>query len=147
MLNSLKRTGILWVQSKTGLTTGLVASALIAAGAAVMTFVFVCVTGYVWLSTILGPVFSGLVSAGIFVVIAIVAAAASALLRRRTKQRAIIERAVLAPGEWILIDPKVLNFAVQTGRVLGWQRILPVALLGIVVTRLVRQARREPDEA
>ncbi|MGB8633481.1 MAG: hypothetical protein WCD69_29590 [Xanthobacteraceae bacterium] len=87
--------------------------------------------------------------AGIFLVIAIIAAGASALLRQRTKQRATIARAALAPRTAILADPKVLNFAMQTGRVLGWQRILPLALLGFVATRLVQQGRRErlPDEA
>jgi hypothetical protein len=147
MLSSLKQTIILWVQAKTGLTAGLIASALIAAIAAVMTFAFLCVTGYIWLSTKWGPVFGGLALAGIFLVIAIIAAGASALLRQRTKQRATIERAALAPRTAILADPKVLNFAMQTGRAFGWQRFLPLALLGFVVTRLVRQARREqlPD--
>ena len=149
MLNSLKQTIILWVQARTGLTAGSIAGALIAAGAAVMTFVFLCVTGYIWLSTKLGPVFGGIALAGIFLVIAIIAAAASAVLRQRTKQHAMIERAALAPRTAILADPIVLNFAMQTGRVLGWQRILPLALLGFVATRLVRQGRRErlPDEA
>jgi hypothetical protein len=147
MLSSLKQTIILWVQAKTGLTAGLISSALIGAVGAVMTFVFLCVTGYIWLSTKLGPVFGGLALAGIFLVIAIIAAAASALLRQRTRQRATIERA-LAPRAVILADPKVLNFAMQTGRAFGWQRILPLALLGFVATRLVRQARREhlPDK-
>jgi len=147
MLNSLKRTTVLWVQAKTGLTTGFVAVAVIAAGAAVMTFIFLCVTGYMWLSIKLGPIFGGLAMAGIFLLIAVVAAAASTLLRQRTKQRAMIERATR--GTAVLIDPKVMNLAMRAGRALGWQRIVPVALLGFVATQWVRQARREhvPDEA
>jgi hypothetical protein len=149
MLESLKQIIILWVRSRTGLTAGLIAGALIAAGTAATTFVFLCAAGYIWLSTKLGPVLGGLAMAGIFLVIAIIAAAASALLRKRTKQQAIIERSALAPRAAILLDPKVLNFPMQTGRVLGWQRILPLALLGFLATRLVQQGRRErlPDEA
>jgi hypothetical protein len=96
--------------------------------------------GYAWLSIQLGPVFGGLTVAGVFLLIAVVGAAASALARDRTRQRAIVER---AQGTTALIDPKVLSVAMQAGRALGWQRLIPLALLSFLVARWVQEARRE----
>jgi hypothetical protein len=75
--------------------------------------------------------------------IAVVGAAASALARDRTRQRAILERAARAQGATALIDPRVLSVAMQAGRALGWQRLIPLALLGFLATQWVREARRE----
>jgi hypothetical protein len=63
--------------------------------------------------------------AGLFLLIAVIGAAASALSRRQTRQRAIVERAARAQGTRALIDPKVLSVAMQAGRALGWQRLIP----------------------
>src|SRR5262249_39977765 len=60
MLKSLQNNIVLWVQAKTGLSGGFLISLAVAGGAALLTFVFLCVTGYVWLSIQLGPVFGGL---------------------------------------------------------------------------------------
>jgi hypothetical protein len=140
MLKNLQHNGILWVQAKTGLSVGFVISLAVAGGAAVLGFVFLCVTGYAWLSIQLGPVFGGLVMAGVFLLIAVIGGAASALARGRTRQRAIVER---AQGTTALIDPKVLSVAMQAGRALGWQRLIPLALLSFLVARWVQEARRE----
>ena len=78
-----------------------------------MAFIFLCVTGYAWLSIQLGPVFGGLAVAGLFLLIAVIGAAATALSRRQTRQRAIVERAARAQGTRALIDPKVLSVAMQ----------------------------------
>jgi hypothetical protein len=109
MLKNLQHNVILWGQAKTGLSVGFLISLAVAGGAAVLGFVFLCVTGYVWLSIQLGPVFGGLVMAGVYLLIAVIGAAASALTRDRTRQRAIVERAARAQGTTALIDPKVLN--------------------------------------
>ena len=98
MLKNLQNNIVLWVQSRTGLSGGFIISLAVAGGAALLTFVFLCVTGYAWLSIQLGPVFGGLVMAGLFLLIAVIGAAASALSRRQTRQRAIVERAARAQG-------------------------------------------------
>ena len=143
MLKNLQHNVILWGQAKTGLSVGFLISLAVAGGAAVLGFVFLCVTGYAWLSIQLGPVFGGLVMAGVYLLIAVIGAAASALTRDRTRQRAIVERAARAQGTTALIDPKVLNVAIQAGRALGWQRLIPLALLGFLVAQWVQEARRE----
>ena len=147
MLKNLQNNIVLWVQSRTGLSGGFLISLAVAGGAALLTFVFLCVTGYAWLSIQLGPVFGGLAMAGLFLLIAVIGAAASALSRRQTRQRAIVERAARAQGTRALIDPKVLSVAMQAGRALGWQRLIPLALLGFLAAQWVQEARREgtPD--
>ena len=104
-------------------------------------FVFLCVSGYDWLSPRFGSVFAGLIMAGIFVAIAIVAAIISALVRRRVRERAILERAAKAHAPSWLLDPKILGVAVEAGRSLGWQRIVPVALLGFMAAQWAREHR------
>ena len=79
--------------------------------------------------------------AGVFLLIAIIGAAASALARDRTRQWAIMERAARAQGTRALIDPKVLSIAIQAGRALGWQRLIPLALLGFLAAQWVQKAR------
>ena len=145
MLKNLQNDILLWVQAKTGLSSGLVISLAVAGIVALLAFIFLCVTGYVWLSIELGPVFGGLAMAGVFLLIGVLSAAASALARDRTRHQAIVERAARAQGARALIDPKVLSIAMQAGRALGWQRLIPLALLGFLAAQWVQEARRQED--
>src|SRR4029077_1264142 len=112
------------------LSVDFVISLAVAGSAGLVAFVFLCVTGYAWASIQLGPVFGGLAMAGVFLFIAVVCAAASVVTRASTRQRAIMDRGARAQGMGALIDPKALSFAMQAGRALGWQRLIPLALLG-----------------
>ena len=143
MLKNLQNNIILWIQAKIGFSVGFLISLGVAGGAAVSMFVFLCVTGYAWLSIQLGPVFGGLAMAGVFLLMAVIGAAASALARHRTRQRAIVERAARAQGTRALIDPKVLSVAIQADRALGWPRLIPLALLGFLAVQWVQETRRE----
>jgi hypothetical protein len=145
MLKNLQNDILLWVQAKTGLSGGFVISLAVAGIVALLAFIFLCVTGYVWLSIELGPVFGGLAMAGVFLLIGVLSAAASALARDRTRHQAIVERAARAQGARALIDPKVLSIAMQAGRALGWQRLIPLALLGFLAAQWVQEARRQED--
>jgi len=66
------------------------------------------------------------------------------------RERAILARAAKAHSPSWLLDPKLLGVAVEAGRTIGWQRLVPVALLGIVAAQWARdyrnqsQSRREP---
>jgi hypothetical protein len=90
----------------------------------------------------LGP----LAMAGVFLIIAIIAALLSVVLRRRTKQQAILDQTTRAHPAIALINPAVLNVAMQAARTLGWRRLLPMALLGILAAQLAQPHRRGPDE-
>jgi hypothetical protein len=85
--------------------------------------------------------------AGVFLVIAVVAALASVVLRRRTRQRAFLEQAARAPPAIALVNPAVMNIAMQAARTLGWRRLVPLALLGILAAQLAQAPdRRKPDQ-
>jgi hypothetical protein len=44
-----------------------------------------------------------------------------------------------------LFDPKVLNVAVEAGRTIGWQRIVPVALLAFLAAQWAREYRDKSE--
>jgi regulator of protease activity HflC (stomatin/prohibitin superfamily) len=132
---------LLSVKARTGLSAPLFISVGIAAIAAVMVFVFLCVSAYAWLSLKIGPVFGALGMAGIFLLVALAGILASTLLRQRTRQRAIVERAVRAPQGVVFSDPRMLSLVGQAARSLGWQRIAPVMLLGFLAAQWLHDAR------
>jgi len=147
MLKSWMRDITLAVQARSGFTPALLFWAGVVVTASLTTFAFLCVAAYGWLSPQFGAVVGGLIMAGAAAAVAVVGAVISAVARRRAKQRAMLERAARAQGaSWL--DPKILGVALQTARSLGWERIIPVALLGILAAQWARENReRKSDEA
>jgi hypothetical protein len=142
MIKGLVREARLAVQSKTGATAGVFIWLGLAALAAFAAFAFLCVAAYAWLASRYGNVYGGLIAAGFFILIAVIAALLSALMRRRARDRAILERAAHthAAQSWLL-DPRILATAMQIGRSLGWQRLIPIALLGFLAAQWTREYR------
>jgi hypothetical protein len=136
------------IQARSGASAALFVWMAIIALALLSAFVFLCIAAYDWLSLQLGGVFAGLIMAGAFVLIAAIGAIFSALARRRARERAILERAARAraSSSWLL-DPKIVAAAVEAGRALGWQRILPVALLGLMAAQWTREHRAHREES
>jgi hypothetical protein len=147
MFANLQQALSLWLREKTGLTANFLILLCIALVAALVTFIFLCVSGYAWAAVELGPVFGGLATAGVFLTIAACCFAAATLSRARARQRAILERAARSRRAPALMDPRMLKIAMQAGRHIGWQRLIPVALIGFLGTQLVQERRREqpPD--
>lgn len=135
------------IQARSGASAALFVWMAIIAFASLSAFVFLCIAAYDWLSLQLGGVLAGLIMAGIFVLIAAIGAIFSAFARRRARERAILERAARAraSSSWLL-DPKIVTVAVEAGRALGWQRILPVALLGLMAAQWTREHRAHREE-
>jgi len=135
------------IQARSGASAALFVWMAIIAFASLSAFVFLCIAAYDWLSLRLGGVLAGLIMAGIFVLIAAIGAIFSAFARRRARERAILERAARAraSSSWLL-DPKIVTVAVEAGRALGWQRILPVALLGLMAAQWTREHRAHREE-
>jgi hypothetical protein len=129
------------VQARSGATPGLFVGFAIVALAGLTAFAFLCVAGYDWLALQIGGIFAALTMAGVFVLIALIALALCALARRRARERAILERAARARAPSWLLDPKILATAVQVGRALGWQRLVPMALLGVMAAQWARDYR------
>jgi hypothetical protein len=146
MFKSLMHDMMLAVQTRTGITTSFVVWLIVVALAALTASVFLCVAAYDWLALQIGSVHAALVMAAIFVVIAIIGLVACLLARRRARARAILERAARAHTPSWLLDPKILATAVQVGRSLGWQRVIPLALVGFMVAQWARERREHAQE-
>jgi hypothetical protein len=147
MLANLKRNVSLWLSETTGITAGFLIFGAIAVVTTLIGFIFLCVTGYVWTATELGPVFGGLASAGVFLAIAACSFVIASSSRSGAKHRAALERSRRAQGGFLLMNPKTLRLVMQAGRHIGWQRLIPIALLGFLATQFAReQRRRESDD-
>ena len=140
MLKTIQKHVVLWVQSKTGVTLVLLVAMTFAATAVLMMFVFLCVAAYAWASVELGPVFGGLATAGVFLLIALIGAAVSVVVRRQTRERAIVEQ---ASSTRTLLDPRAFQLAIQAGRALGWQRLVPLLLIGILGVQWARETHKD----
>ena len=145
MFKAVTREITLFVQARSGLSTSAAVSAIVLVAALLVAFTFLCVAAYAWLAVQFGMMFAGLIMAGIFAVIAIVAAIVCAAARRRVRERAILARAARAQSPSWLFDPKVLGAAVQAGRTIGWQRIVPVALLAFLAAQWAREHRDKSE--
>jgi uncharacterized membrane protein len=145
MFKTVTREITLFIQARSGLSTSVVVSAVVIVAALLMAFAFLCVSGYVWLAAQFGTMFAGLIMAGVFVVVAIIAAVVCAAARRRARERASLARAARAHSPSWLLDPKVLGAAVEAGRTIGWQRIVPVALLAFLAAQWAREYRNKSE--
>jgi hypothetical protein len=141
MLKTVMREITLAIQSRNGTSVVVVVWLAIMAVAVLAAFVFFCVAAYDWLAFRFDPVIAGLIMAAIFAAIAVIAAIAAAVVRRRVRQRAILARAAKAHAPPWLLDPRVLGVAMQAGRSLGWERIVPVAILGFLAAQWARERR------
>jgi nitrate reductase gamma subunit len=140
---------VLSLQAKSGITAGFLIWMGVFLVSLLAALIFLCVAAYEWLALQFGSIHAGIIMAGIFVLIAVIAALFSAMLRRRAKERAILARAARAQASagWLL-DPKIVGIAMQVGRTLGWERLIPVALLGFLVAQWARGNRQdEPSDS
>ena len=145
MFKTVTREITLFIQSRSGFSTSVVVSAIVGLLALLVAVAFFCVAAYTWLAVQFGNVFAGLIMAGVFTVIALVAAIACAAARRKARERAILARAARAHSPSWLLDPKVLGAAVDAGRTIGWQRIVPVALLAFLAAQWARENRDKSE--
>jgi hypothetical protein len=146
MFKSVMREIVLAIQARNGISAGVLVWLAVVVFALLAAFVFLCVAGYEWLALAYGSVYAGLIMAGIFVAVAIIAAIVSAFIRRRNRERAILARAAKAHAPSWLLDPRVLATAVQVGREFGWERIVPIALVGFLAAQWARQRRNKNEQ-
>jgi hypothetical protein len=137
----------LLLQSRSGITPGVVVWLFVAVLGLLTAFSFLCIAAYVWLATLFGAIYAGLIMAGAFVLIALIGLLAGSMTRRRARERAILQRAARAhaSSSWLL-DPKILATAMQAGRAIGWERIIPVALLGFLAAQWTFGRAPRPDK-
>lgn len=146
MLKSWIHDLTLTIEAKSGASPALFAWVAVIIVASMAAFVFICITAYDWLSYYYGSTVAGLMMIGVFVLIAILGAFVCARTRRRTTERAMLERAARAhaPSWWL--DPRILTAGIQAGREIGWQRIVPVVLLGFMAVQWAREHREHSQD-
>ena len=144
-MGGLRRYLELKLQAKTGLSSGIFVLAILAVVFGTITFGFILVTAFVWLSARYEPLIAALALSGFFLLSAIVALVCCLVLRRRTIERA--ELALAARRSAALIDPRLLGGAIQVSRALGWRKVLPVIVLGVLAASIGMQwfGRGKPD--
>jgi hypothetical protein len=145
MLHNLKHDLFLFIQARTGATLALFVWAALVALASLTAFAFLCVALYDWVALQLSDVFAGLIVAGLFMTVAAIGLLAGRMARQRAKTRAILERAAQAQAPSRLFDPRIAAIALQAGRRFGWQRVLPIALLALVIAQWARAYRTRAD--
>jgi hypothetical protein len=141
MIKSWMREIELAIQARSGASLALFICAAVATIAGLTAFGFLCIAGYDWFAIQFGSVFAALIMTAIFAVVAIIATVIGRAARQRARERAILERAGRARAGSGLLDPKLLTLAVQVGRSVGWQRVVPVALFGFVAAQWLREYR------
>jgi MFS family permease len=141
MLKTVTREITLSLQARNGINAAALVWMAVIAAAAFTAFIFLCIAGYAWLSARYDPVSAALIMAAVFIVLAALAAMIVALIRRHVRQRAILARAAKAHTPPWLLDPRILGVAVEAGRSLGWQRIVPMALVGFMAAQWAREHR------
>jgi hypothetical protein len=143
MLKSWLRDIALAAQVRSGASPGAAVWIAIGAVASLTAFIFLCVAAFDWLALQTTGIVAGLTMAGIFALIALVAIVACTLTRRRVRERAMLERTARAHAPSWLSDPRILAAAVQIGRDIGWQRIVPLALVGFMAAQWARDHREQ----
>jgi hypothetical protein len=145
-MERLRRYLELQAQAKSGLSSAFVAGGLLGVVSAAITFVFVLVAAFVWLSDRYDPLIAGLALGALFLLITIAALACCLWLRRRTIERAEIALAARRTATtWI--DPKLLGPALQMSRAIGLRRMVPLLALGFLAAGVAMElSRRESRE-
>lgn len=143
LVKSLMREGVLAIQARSGYSPAVLVWGVIALLGSLLALSFFCVAVYVWLASRLGGINAALILAWLFLALAAVAALLTIMARRSAMQRAVLERATRPRpvGAWML-DPNVLGVAASAGRRIGWQRAVPLALLGLVALNWARDHNR-----
>jgi hypothetical protein len=120
------------IRAKTGLSSGVFVWAFIALLGAVVTFVFVLVTAYVWLADRYEPLIAALMLSGVFLLITILALVACAWTHNRIIARAELELATRRSTPWL--DPRLMAGALQASRAVGGPKFVAVAAVALIAT-------------
>jgi nitrate reductase gamma subunit len=129
------------LRAKTGFSAMLVVLAALVVVLSSLVVVFLCVAAYLWLALRYDSLTSALILGGAFFALAIVCAVAAILLRRRTMAQA---RAAPRPMWWA--DPTLMTIGLELGRSIGWRRLLPLAVAGMLAAGLARDRTRAGGE-
>jgi hypothetical protein len=125
------------VQSKVGLSGGLLIWALIAMFGALATVCFFILAAFIWLADRYGELTASLAFGGCFLLVTIIAVISCALSHRRTVQRAKLELAARGNAPWL--DPRLAGVTLQVSRSIGWRKVAPVLAVAVLAVGIGMQ--------
>jgi hypothetical protein len=131
----------LTARAKTGLSTAVVVSALVAATAAMVAFVFFVFAAFIWLAERYTPLTAALVLAAGFLLLAILCALLAVIFQRRTSEQA--KQALAVRSQSPLLDPGMIGIMLQIGRAIGLRRIAPLVAAGFLAAALGKEWFRD----
>src|SRR5690242_5494762 len=95
----------LTAQARTGFGPQIIVWSVIAAVAAIVALIFLCIAAFLWLADRYDAVIAGLLLGSFFILVALIALLAGMLARRRNRERARLELAARSQASWL--DPKL----------------------------------------
>jgi hypothetical protein len=137
MFSGLTRYLELTVKSKTGISTAVIACAVLAAIALIVAVAFAIFALFIWLAERYSPLTAALVLAGFFLLFAILAGIGSLLAHKRTIAEA--NRALQARANTPWLDPKMLPIGLTIFRAIGLRRIAPMIAVGFLAAALAKE--------
>jgi hypothetical protein len=112
------------IRAKTGLTSGILVWAVVAALCATLAFMFIIFVAYLTLAEWYGPLPAAMLLAAFFFLIAIAALGICLTLQHRTKERAKLALVLRKPAPWL--DPRLLSIALQASHRMNWRVLVPL---------------------
>jgi hypothetical protein len=134
----------LQAQFRTGLSPGVMVSALLGIVFGTIAFVFVLMSAFIWLGQRFGPLVAALALAAFFLLITIIALVACLITRNATRRWAALELAERKRA--MALDPKLMGVALQVGRSVQWRWAAPALAAAALAVGVGIQmfGRREP---
>jgi hypothetical protein len=140
MLDGAARMFALAIKAKTGTSQTAVLLVVVAAIGSAVAFVFACLIAYILLEQRYGRIEAAVALALAFFAVAVVAIIAAVFERRRAVRRAKAELAARTSA--LLSDPRLLTAGFQVARSIGWRKVVPLVVVGLLAAGLTRNSTR-----
>jgi uncharacterized SAM-binding protein YcdF (DUF218 family) len=124
-------------QARTGFSTQVLVWSIIAAIAAAVALIFLCIAAFLWLADRYDPIIAGVLLGFFFVLVALLALLAGLLARRRNMERARLELAGRSQASWL--DPKLMAVGFQVGQAIGWRRLVSLGAVALLAAGLAKE--------
>jgi hypothetical protein len=110
-------------------------------------FAFLSWAACVQLAEYYGAAIAGAIVGGVYLVIAAAVIVRLLIVRRRilAEARAQLAAKAQGPAPWP-IDPAMLTVGLQIGRAIGWRRVVPLAVVGLLAFGLASSRSRPGDQ-
>jgi|SRR5213592_3987202 len=136
-MGTLGRYLVLTAKAKTGFSPAILILLALAAITGIAALVLLCVTIYVLLAALLGPLWAAAALFAFFFLLTIILIIAAIQVRKSTMARA--KAAMASRSTHALFDTSVLTLGLEIGRTIGWRRIVPIAAIAMIAAGVARE--------